>query len=102
MRRYLELTPKSEVLDVGCGAATFLLRLRQRYGVRATGVDFKDLSGLPGFDLIDFRFGLFYEQNLEQGFYDLITMWHFLEHDYDPALEPAHGGRPARHPTADW
>jgi SAM-dependent methyltransferase len=47
-------------------------------------VDFKDLSHLPWLRGVDFRHGLFYEQRFA-GEFDLITMWHFLEHDYDPA-----------------
>jgi SAM-dependent methyltransferase len=81
----------SNVLDVGCGAATFLLRLKEKYGVRATGVDFKDLSHLPGFDRIHFYCGLFYEQNFADQRFDLISMWHFLEHDYDPMKTLAFG-----------
>ncbi len=82
--KYIELDRESRVLDVGCGAATFLLRLKDRYGAQVTGVDFKDLTHLPHFDQIDFRCGLFYEQNFNEQHFDLITMWHFLEHDYDP------------------
>lgn len=89
--KYIELDASSKVLDVGCGAATFLLRLKEKYGVRATGVDFKDLSHLPGFDQIDFRCGLFYEQNFGDLRFDLISMWHFLEHDYDPMKTLAFG-----------
>jgi SAM-dependent methyltransferase len=84
VRRYVTLKPGSEVLDAGCGAGTFLLLMRRLYGARVTGVDFKDLSDLPGFDEIDFRCGLFYEQDLGGRRFDLVTMWHFLEHDYDP------------------
>ena len=82
--RFIKLHAKSQVLDVGCGAGTFLTRLHQRYGAEITGVDFKDLSSLPGFDAIDFHCGLFYEQDWGERRFDLITMWHFLEHDYDP------------------
>jgi SAM-dependent methyltransferase len=82
--RHARLDENSEVLDVGCGAATFLLRMRRRYGARITGVDFKDLSKLPGFDELEFHCGLFYEQSWGERRFDLITMWHFLEHDYDP------------------
>ncbi len=82
--RYFRLTEQSQVLDVGCGAGTFLLRLRRRYGARVTGVDFKDLSALPGFDQMEFHCGLFYERDWGERRFDLITMWHFLEHDYDP------------------
>jgi hypothetical protein len=34
---------------------------------------------------VEFYQGLFYHQPLERGRFDLVTMWHFLEHDYDPA-----------------
>src|SRR5205823_526603 len=53
-------------------------------GARVTGVDFKDLSHLPGFDEIDFHCGLVHEHDFGERRFDLITMWHFLEHDYDP------------------
>lgn len=84
VHRYATLHEKSQVLDIGCGAATFLLKLKREHRLGATGVDFKDLRSLPGFDQIDFRCGLFYEQDFGGRRFDLITMWHFLEHDYDP------------------
>ncbi len=65
LRRYVELGPQSEVLDVGCAVGTFLQKMRTLYGARVSGVDFKD-------------------QPLASGRFDLVTMWHFLEHDYDP------------------
>ncbi|HSL23092.1 MAG TPA: class I SAM-dependent methyltransferase [Vicinamibacterales bacterium] len=82
--RYLTLTPSSEVLDVGCAVGTFLQRLRRQYAVRAAGVDFKDLSAAPSLEGIEFHCGLFYEVPLGDERFDLVTMWHFLEHDYDP------------------
>jgi len=84
IRRYVKLTPQSEALDVGCGAGTFLAKIHALYGVRVTGVDFKDLSHYPGFEKIEFHCGLFYEQEIGADRFDLLTMWHFLEHDYDP------------------
>jgi len=83
-RRYVDLGAASRVLDVGCGAGTFLARVRGETGASVTGVDFKDLSQLPWMGEVDFRLGLFYEQDFAQTRFDLITMWHFLEHDYDP------------------
>ena len=83
--RCVALHSGSRVLDIGCGAGSFLQELIARDGVTATGIDFKDLSHLPGFDQIDFRCGLLSEQQLEARSFDLVTMWHFLEHDYDPA-----------------
>ena len=83
--RYIQLGSESEVLDVGCAVGTFLQKMRTLYGVRAAGVDFKDLSSSPTLRDVEFHCGLFYEQDLGKERFDLITMWHFLEHDYDPA-----------------
>ena len=92
VRRYVDLTPASEVLDVGCGAGTFLTKMNSLYGANITGVDFKDLTHLPGFERIEFHCGLFYGQPIAAERFDLITMWHFLEHDYEPlrTLKKAH------------
>ena len=84
VRRYVQLSPESAVLDVGCAAGTFLQKMRTLYGARVSGVDFKDLSGSPSMKEIEFHCGLFYEQPLAAEQFDLVTMWHFLEHDYDP------------------
>ena len=82
--RYVRLGRESDVLDVGCAVGTFLQKLRARYGARLSGVDFKDLSAHPSLTGVDFRCGLFYDQDFGDTRFDLITMWHFLEHDYDP------------------
>jgi SAM-dependent methyltransferase len=90
VRRHAPLTADSQVLDVGCGAGTFLTRVRKEAGATVSGVDFKDLTHLPGFDRIGFHHGLFYEQPFTGRRFDLITMWHFLEHDYDPVRTLRH------------
>ena len=81
---YVSLGPTSEVLDVGCAVGTFLQRLRQRHGAHVTGVDFKDLSTAASMQSVEFYCGLFYDAPLQPDRFDLVTMWHFLEHDYDP------------------
>lgn len=81
---YVSLTPETKVLDVGCAVGTFLLHLKKNHGVQISGVDFKDDLDYPGFDQIDFHCGLFYEQNLPENHFDLVTLWHFLEHCYSP------------------
>jgi 2-polyprenyl-3-methyl-5-hydroxy-6-metoxy-1,4-benzoquinol methylase len=90
--RYVSLTSKSHVLDIGCAVGTFLQRLRRRHACQAAGVDFKDLSHHPSLEGVEFHCGLFYEAPLGADRFDLVTMWHFLEHDYDPmrSLRTAH------------
>jgi SAM-dependent methyltransferase len=82
--RYVTLTNESTVLDVGCAVGTFLQRLRERHHCSVAGVDFKDLSAHPSLRGVEFHRSLFYEAFLAPRRFDLVTMWHFLEHDYDP------------------
>lgn len=89
--RYVSLGTASQVLDVGCAVGTFLQKLKQLHGCRVTGVDFKDLSAHPALGGVEFHCGSFPEVELEPERFDLVTMWHFLEHAYEPmrALETA-------------
>ena len=83
--RYVTLDARSEVLDVGCAVGTFLQRLRQRYGAtrgrRRLQGSARAIRRSRG---VEFHCGLFYEALLAAERFDLVTMWHFLEHDYDP------------------
>jgi SAM-dependent methyltransferase len=77
----------TRVLDVGCGRPTFLAALRAATGCEAVGVDFSDEGWRReperwrGLELHE---GELAEAPLE-GPFDVVTMWHYLEHDYDPA-----------------
>lgn len=82
--RYTTLTAASQVLDVGCAVGTFLAHLHRASGACVAGVDFKDLSAAQTMSHVEFHCGLFYEADLAAERFDLVTMWHFLEHDYDP------------------
>jgi 2-polyprenyl-3-methyl-5-hydroxy-6-metoxy-1,4-benzoquinol methylase len=82
--RYVTLTGQSVVLDVGCAVGTFLHRILERHGSTVVGVDFKDLSWHPALRGVEFHRSLFYDALLAPQRFDLVTMWHFLEHDYDP------------------
>ncbi|MGD9147145.1 MAG: class I SAM-dependent methyltransferase, partial [Anaerolineae bacterium] len=84
VRRYKALDTDSRVLDVGCGAGTFLALLANKTGASASGVDFKDLSSLPWMDKVEFHLGTLAQQDFGEQRFDLISMWHFLEHDYAP------------------
>jgi len=84
VKDYTSLGSTSRVLDVGCAVGTFLATVARDHGSHTAGVDFKDLSANPALSGVDFRCGVFYEQDFGTERFDLITMWHFLEHDYDP------------------
>lgn len=84
VRAYCELGASSRVLDIGCGAGTFLAKVVHETGAAATGIDFKDLSHLSWMRDIDFRCGRPQDQAFEPHSFDLVTLWHFLEHDYEP------------------
>lgn len=82
--KFCTLDNKTEILDVGCAVGTFLLHLNKKYNCKISGVDFKEDLSFPDFNKISFYQGLFYEQALPENTFDVITMWHFFEHDYDP------------------
>lgn len=84
VQKYFPVNENTRLLDVGCAVGTFLLYMNQKYQCKISGVDFKEDLDYPGFDKIDFHQGVFYDQNIPAESMDLITMWHFFEHDYDP------------------
>ena len=84
VKRFATLNQETKLLDVGCAVGTFLLHANNKYKCHISGVDFKEGLDFPGFDRVAFFEGLFYDQTMEKENYDVITMWHFLEHCYDP------------------
>lgn len=85
VERMTALTPDTRVLDVGCGRPTFLRALREAYGCRCSGVDLRleAWRSAPGYEDIDLAEGLLPDVKLG-GPFDVLTMWHYLEHDYQP------------------
>jgi len=79
--------PGGRILDVGCGTGEFLTALKEDY--RCEGVEpepraarwARERLGLTVFT------GALSAASLQSGSYDLVTMWHVLEHLPDPALE---------------
>lgn len=97
-----KLGPDTRVLDIGCGKGVFLYVLKESYGCDVTGVDFDAEAVRYCREQLAIRTiqgGVADLGDLTPGF-DFITLWHFLEHNFDPlaALHAAYrllgeGGR---------
>jgi 2-polyprenyl-3-methyl-5-hydroxy-6-metoxy-1,4-benzoquinol methylase len=77
---------QSRVLDIGCGKPTFLAALRDSIKANLIGLDFSEEGWKNDRDLyhnIDLRTGEIADLGNEKPM-DVITMWHYLEHDYQP------------------
>jgi SAM-dependent methyltransferase len=74
------------ILDIGCGRPSFLKVCQQTLNCRTIGIDFSDegwKDQAAQFEGLDLHVGEI--QDLPSSLQpDLITMWHYLEHDYSP------------------
>jgi 2-polyprenyl-3-methyl-5-hydroxy-6-metoxy-1,4-benzoquinol methylase len=76
--------PNHSVLDVGCGNPTFLDLLQQNSKVNCTGIDFSD-SGWKGKNYPNLQLNKISIEDYDStSQFDIITLWHYLEHDYNP------------------
>jgi len=83
--KYISNNTKT-ILDVGCGKPSFLKLVQENTGMRSVGLDFSDNGWNDDGDLyssLDLYVGSVKDlpDNVEA---DVITMWHYLEHDYKP------------------
>jgi SAM-dependent methyltransferase len=84
-RQTLPLNGQGRLLDFGCGGGSYLQRMHKQ-GWRVTGVDvsekailrIRDELGLEAF------VGTLPHPALKPAAFDMITMWHSLEHVHDP------------------
>jgi 2-polyprenyl-3-methyl-5-hydroxy-6-metoxy-1,4-benzoquinol methylase len=80
------LSPESLILDVGCGNPSFLKACQQKLHCQTMGIDFSDEGWKEQqeyFKGLDLQVSEIKDlpSNLQP---DVITMWHYLEHDYTP------------------
>jgi 2-polyprenyl-3-methyl-5-hydroxy-6-metoxy-1,4-benzoquinol methylase len=80
------ISPESLILDVGCGNPSFLKACQQKLKCQTMGIDFSDegwkdqSAHFKGLDLQVAEI-----KDLKSSLKpDVITMWHYLEHDYTP------------------
>lgn len=80
------LNIQSRILDMGCGKPTFLANLRNHIPANLMGLDFSDegwKNNPDSYNNINLRTGEIADLGNEKPM-DVITMWHYLEHDYQP------------------
>ncbi|MGE4158152.1 MAG: class I SAM-dependent methyltransferase [Planctomycetota bacterium] len=80
----------ARILDVGCGAGTFLERVGRLGSFTLEGLDFSpkavSMARSRGFTIHE---GLFLSAPLQESAYDVVTMNNYLEHTLDPKAELA-------------
>jgi 2-polyprenyl-3-methyl-5-hydroxy-6-metoxy-1,4-benzoquinol methylase len=84
--KHSKLSTQSRILDIGCGKPTFLASLRKSTEANLIGLDFSNegwKNDSDSYRNIDLRTGEIADLGNEKPM-DIITMWHYLEHDYQP------------------
>ncbi len=81
-----KVTTESLLLDVGCGQPSFLKACQQELKCKTLGIDFSDEGWIDDnsqYEDLDLKVAEIKDlpSSLEP---DVITMWHYLEHDYTP------------------
>lgn len=82
----LALGPDARVLDVGCGQPTFLETLTRTTNARGVGVDVSDAGWRDDpqrFAALELHAGALHDLAL-RGPFDVVTLWHALEHAPNP------------------
>jgi 2-polyprenyl-3-methyl-5-hydroxy-6-metoxy-1,4-benzoquinol methylase len=110
-----------KILDIGCGRGYFLLACRQA-GYKVEGIDISDAAADYVMAELKIRvnIGQIDQITFPAGSFDIVTMWHSLEHAADPDLHlqsaekwlkkngllvvdvPNYEGHDARKAWSDW
>ena len=86
VKDFHNLTTKSRILDVGCGKPTFLAQVHKDTPANLIGIDFSDegwKNNSKNYSELELRVGEVADLKGEKAV-DVMTMWHYLEHDYAP------------------
>ena len=85
---YLQDMPPGRVLDIGCGDAKFLHRMKQA-GWAVQGIDFDAAAASNAKSLfnIDVQIGTLENAGFPDCTFDAVTMNHVIEHVFDPVAE---------------
>ncbi|NBC56884.1 MAG: methyltransferase domain-containing protein [Bacteroidetes bacterium] len=87
-----QISKNSLILDIGCGRPSFLKACHDKLSCQTMGIDFND-DGWANqeaiYQNIDLKIGEISDLS-NQLKPDVITMWHYLEHDYKPEKHLKH------------
>ena len=86
VKEMCSVSPKSLILDVGCGNPSFLKACQKELNCKTLGIDFSDEGWKEQSTLfkgLDLQVAEIKDLSLNLK-PDIITMWHYLEHDYTP------------------
>jgi len=86
VQKHHTINKNTLIVDIGCGKPTFLKQCLQQLNCKVLGLDFSDEGWTNTneiFSAINLKTGEV--DNLPEDLKaDVITMWHYLEHDYEP------------------
>ncbi len=86
-RKALLNRPPGRVLDVGCGDGDFVAHLKP-HGWEVHGIEFSDAgSKLARAKGVQVYQGELKAANFPDGYFDVVTFWHVVEHLNDPLTE---------------
>ena len=86
VKEWHKTTADSLLLDVGCGKPTFLKACKTELACNTLGIDFSDegwKNSTENYQGLDLQVAEIKDLPLDVK-PDVITMWHYLEHDYTP------------------
>ncbi|MFK7755419.1 MAG: class I SAM-dependent methyltransferase, partial [Flavobacteriales bacterium] len=86
LAKHCAASSETVLLDLGCGKPTFLQACQEKFQCQAHGIDFSDegwKESASGYEKLNLSVGDVHSisEDLKP---DIISMWHYLEHDYDP------------------
>jgi ubiquinone/menaquinone biosynthesis C-methylase UbiE len=85
LNRINKLKPNGKLLDVGCGEGLFL-KLAQKIGWQVSGTEVSSYASKFASNILGAEIfcGQLHQRHFADNSFDVVTMWHVLEHVKDP------------------
>jgi ubiquinone/menaquinone biosynthesis C-methylase UbiE len=86
LAKQTDINSDTVLLDIGCGKPTFLEACKEKFNCQAHGIDFSDEGWKDSNTrFLDLHLSVGDVDSISKKLKpDIITMWHYLEHDYNP------------------